>query len=149
MRQILYSLFFILSIAAALAVLVIGIMPFWVGMIMFIGVQLWLKYVFDLIYNYKVAKLDAQSELNTAKELASQIATIECPCGEYNASEFLYINKDNVFKCPKCNRDFKVDIEFKSVLLTDIFDPNETMRVTFEKLNKDLELNENIINNGS
>lgn len=82
----------------------------------------------------------SEAELILQDIIETQTCSINCPCGKNTMSVPLFINKDNLFKCDKCNGSFRVDIEYQPIIVTEQLNLN----TVFEALkNKELEYNIN------
>ena len=79
---------------------------------------------------YKSFRIDADKKDNAAVEeqfneiLSLCSASFECPCTRYTFTEELFMNADNVFKCPTCGSNVKVNINVSPILQTDVLADN-------------------------
>jgi len=61
----------------------------------------------------------AEFEQNMDNVLALSHASGECPCNNHVFEEEVFINSENIHRCPKCNNNIKLDTNLRAVLLTD------------------------------
>lgn len=61
-----------------------------------------------------------QNELETERLdiLSRNNVTFQCPCGNKEFNEVVYIAQDNIFECDKCNQLIKADINITPTVVT-------------------------------
>jgi hypothetical protein len=79
-----------------------------------------MQILFYNIYRTIVTFLMSKMDLEKIKELSMQGCELSCPCDK-TIKNFIPIrlNQDNSYKCLECNKNVKVDLEFKSFLQTE------------------------------
>lgn len=102
-----------------------------------------LSLIVQFLYFYFRKQSSTKDQVNEAELILQEIidlqtSNVNCPCGKNIMSVPLFINKENIFKCDKCNSSFRVDIEYQPVVITEQVNLNNV----FEALrNKELEYN--------
>ena len=120
MKQIISSIGITLAISTGFAFGVKNIFDFWPAFVLITTLQVFGFFVwntYQLHQNTKQQLID-QKEIEELENL--QYATVECPCGNYNSIEQIFISGDNIFDCPSCKSRFKVDVDLVPMLVTDI-----------------------------
>lgn len=79
-----------------------------------------MQILFYNIYKTIVIFLTSKIDLEKIKELSMQGCELACPCDK-SIKNFIPIrlNQDNSYRCLECNKNVKVDLEFKSFLQTE------------------------------
>lgn len=65
----------------------------------------------DALYSEFEATIDNLLSLNRV--------SVECPCTNHIFDEEIFINADNVHRCPKCGNSIKLDVQISAVLQTE------------------------------
>lgn len=63
--------------------------------------------------------LYAEFETNIDDLLSLSRVSVECVCTNHVFNEEVFMNSDNIHKCPKCNNNIKLDPQIRAVLQTD------------------------------
>lgn len=63
--------------------------------------------------------LYAEFETNIDDLLSLSRVSVECVCTNHVFNEEVFMNSDNIHKCPKCNNNIKLDPQIQAVLQTD------------------------------
>ena len=63
--------------------------------------------------------LYAEFETNIDDPLSLSRVSVECVCTNHVFNEEVFMNSDNIHKCPKCNNNIKLDPQIRAVLQTD------------------------------
>lgn len=58
-------------------------------------------------------------ESNIDGLLSLSRVSVECPCANHVFEEEVFLNSDNIYRCPKCNNSIKLDAQVRAVLQTD------------------------------
>lgn len=58
-------------------------------------------------------------EMNMDEILSLSQVSVSCPCDNHVFNEEVFMNTDNLHRCPKCNNLFKLDTQVRAVLQTD------------------------------
>jgi hypothetical protein len=93
-------------------------------------------------YNdYKIRRTNNEQEqiLNERLDILSRnLVKFDCPCSKNVFEEIVYVSNDNnVFECPQCQQQIKVDITLTPIVVTKIIDIQNTL----EKI-KELDISE-------
>ena len=83
-------------------------------------IQLAFFYFFNTVYTNKVLLRAMELKNNELKTLSKSQATVICPCNERSAQSVdLSVSEDTIYKCEKCDKNVKAEINVKTVLTTD------------------------------
>ena len=63
--------------------------------------------------------LYSEFETNLDNLLELSRVSVECPCTNHVFEEEVFMNSDNIHRCPKCNNNIKLDAQISAVLQTD------------------------------
>jgi len=77
-------------------------------------------YIGNTIYNNRLVEKAELIRLDQLKEASKQIVTIECPCGDKTLQDVVIrFDQDNIYKCNKCNKNIKANIDIKPAVTTE------------------------------
>lgn len=92
--------------------------------------------------DYKIKEFNNQQEqiLNERLDILSRnFVKFDCPCGKYAFEEIVYVGNDNIFSCPECQQQIKVDVTLTPIIVTKIIDIQNTINQI-----KELDISEEI-----
>jgi hypothetical protein len=113
------SLFITSFVSALFAYGLSEFISFWNTFAIVTGIQF---VVFWAINSRKQLDRDviySEFETNMDQILALSNVSVECPCNNHVFEEEVFVNSENIHRCPKCNNNFKLDTTVRAVLLTD------------------------------
>lgn len=113
------SLFITSFVSALFAYGLSEFISFWNTFAIVTGIQF---VVFWVINSRKQLDRDviySEFETNMDQILALSNVSVECPCNNHVFEEEVFVNSENIHRCPKCNNNFKLDTTVRAVLLTD------------------------------
>jgi hypothetical protein len=115
--KVIISLSTILLISAGIGYILEGFLNgFWRGFIASLICHFLTIVIINSISRKRNAVAQLESILNDMIEL--QTVKIVCPCGKGSFDQPLFLNKDNVFECNVCGNEFRVDMDYETVLQT-------------------------------
>lgn len=127
-KQIVLSIIITSIVSAAVAFGVSKFLGFWQAFSLVFVLQLLLFY---FINNRSIFKQQLEMErlLNERYDtLSKNVVMFECPCGQNTFEEVIYINGENVFGCPKCNNDIKLNVAMSPTLVTNPVDLEKALQ---------------------
>ena len=123
MNSILKKLLISLSITALISVgLGYALAPLlgtWLNAFIFSFI---LQVVGNFYYSdYKIRQIGRETEAlyNERLDILSRnLVKFECPCGNNQFEEIIYVGQDNTFTCDKCDQTIRADINIVPVIIT-------------------------------
>lgn len=83
-------------------------------------------------YNdYKIRQTNNEQEqiLNERLDILSRnLVKFDCPCGKNAFEEIVYVGSENIFECPQCDQQIKVDVTLTPIIVTKIIDIQNTIQ---------------------
>jgi len=145
-KSIFVAIFVLLLLSAGIAYGLKELLTFWSGFCLAVVTQFILIYLWLTHQYFKLERLNRNNSEEIEKILEQQTALVECPCGKYTAKEVLFVTGDNIFDCPECKNQFRVNIDLTPVLITN---PISAERIFSElqaqaEAQKERELSDNI-----
>jgi len=112
----------ILITAAVSALFAFGLtefIGFWNTFSLATGIQFIAFWVVNSRQQLDRDALYGEFEANIDGLLALSRVSVECPCTNHVFTEEVFMNSDNIHRCPKCNNSVKLDAQVRAVLQTD------------------------------
>ena len=138
-RKLIISILVTTLISIGIGFALAPILGFWQSCLLGLIVQI----VGNWFYNdYKIRETNNKQEaiLNERLDILSRnYVKFDCPCGKNVFEEVVYVGNDNVFGCPQCQQQIKVDVTLTPIIVTKIID----IQSTIEKI-KELDIPEEI-----
>jgi hypothetical protein len=103
-----------------------SIVGFWQAFAIAAGLQI----IIALIY--KSFRIEQQSSSSNDVEqqfndlLSLSTISFTCPCSKYTFTEEVFAGTVNIFKCPECNSNVKVNLNASTVLQTNVLNTDIT-----------------------
>ncbi len=113
------SLLITAAVAALFAFGLQEFIGFWNTFSLTIGIQFIVFWVINSRQQLDKDTLYSEFETNLDSILELSRVSVECPCGNYVFKEEVFMNSDNIYRCPKCNNNIKLDAQIRAVLQTD------------------------------
>lgn len=113
------SLLITAAVAALFAFGLEEFIGFWNTFSLTIGIQFIVFWVINSRQQLDKDTLYSEFETNLDSILELSRVSVECPCGNYVFKEEVFMNSDNIYRCPKCNNNIKLDAQIRAVLQTD------------------------------
>jgi hypothetical protein len=113
------SLFITSFVSALFAFGLTEFISFWNTFAIVTGVQF---IVFWMINSRKHLDKDvifSEFEQNMDEILSLSQVAVSCPCDNHVFEEEVFVNSENIHRCPKCNNNIKLDTQIRAVLQTD------------------------------
>lgn len=92
---------------------------FWNTFSLVTGVQFITFWIINSRQQLDKEALYGEFETNLDSLLALSRVSVECPCTNHVFTEEVFMNSDNIHRCPKCNNNIKLDAQIRAVLQTD------------------------------
>lgn len=92
---------------------------FWNTFSLVTGVQFITFWIINSRQQLDRDALYGEFETNLDNLLALSRVSVECPCTNHVFTEEVFMNSDNIHRCPKCNNNIKLDAQIRAVLQTD------------------------------
>jgi len=92
---------------------------FWNTFSLVTGVQFITFWIINSRQQLDKEALYGEFETNLDSLLALSRVSVECPCTNHVFTEEVFMNSDNIHRCPKCNNNVKLDAQIRAVLQTD------------------------------
>lgn len=92
---------------------------FWNTFSLVTGVQFITFWIINSHQQIDREALYSEFETNLDSLLALSRVSVECPCTNHVFTEEVFMNSDNIHRCPKCNNNVKLDAQIRTVLQTD------------------------------
>ncbi|MDB4430310.1 hypothetical protein N9273_00655 [bacterium] len=112
------SLFITAAVSALFAFGLEQFIGFWNTFSLTTGIQF---IVFWVINSHKELDKDTiygEFETNIDQILSLSRVAVECPCTNHVFNEEVFLNSENIHRCPKCNNSVKLDAQVSAVLQT-------------------------------
>lgn len=70
-------------------------------------------------YRIKQTTKETEAIYNERLEILSRnLVKFDCPCGDSQFEEIIYVGLDNTFTCSKCNQTVRADVSITPVIIT-------------------------------
>ena len=92
---------------------------FWKVFALTTAVQFVVFWVLNTRFTVDKDKLYAEFEESFEGVLNMSRVAVDCPCNQHVFEEEVFVNGDNIHRCPKCKNNIKLDCPIRAVLLTD------------------------------
>jgi len=92
---------------------------FWNTFSLVTGVQFITFWIINSRQQLDKDALYSEFETNLDSLLALSRVSVECPCTNHVFTEEVFMNSDNIHRCPKCNNNIKLDAQIRAVLQTE------------------------------
>jgi len=92
---------------------------FWNTFSLVTGVQFITFWIINSRQQLDKEVLYGEFETNLDSLLALSRVSVECPCTNHVFTEEVFMNSDNIHRCPKCNNNIKLDAQIRAVLQTE------------------------------
>lgn len=112
----------ILITAAVSALFAFGLeqfVGFWNTFSLVSGIQFITFWIINSRQQIDKDTLYAEFETNIDDLLSLSRVSVECVCTNHVFNEEVFMNSDNIHRCPKCNNNIKLDPQLRAVLQTD------------------------------
>jgi predicted membrane protein len=116
-QKVLFSLLVTLIVSGLLAFLFAN---HWV-IVFFLSftLQILFFYIGNTIYENKLIEKAERIRTEQIKEATKLVATVECPCGEhFKQDTVIRFDEELTYKCDKCDKIIKLNVDVKPVLTT-------------------------------
>jgi len=113
------SLLITTAVAALFAFGLKEFVGFWNTFSLTIGIQFIVFWVINSRQQLDKDALYSEFETNLDNLLALSRVSVECPCTNHIFEEEVFMNSDNIHRCPKCNNSIKIDAQVRAILQTD------------------------------
>lgn len=100
---------------------------FWRCFALVTGVQFVVFWIINTRFQVDKDKLYAEFDENFEGILNLSRVAVDCPCNQHVFEEEVFINSDNIHRCPKCKNKIKLDCPIRAVLLTDPGEVTDTL----------------------
>ena len=100
---------------------------FWKSFSFVTGVQFVAFWVINTRFTVDKDKLYAEFEESFEGVLNMSRMAVDCPCNQHVFEEEIFVNGDNIHRCPKCKNSIKLDTTVRAVLLTDPGEVTDTL----------------------
>jgi Zn finger protein HypA/HybF involved in hydrogenase expression len=115
LRLLTFSLGITLLISSGIGFVLKDVIGFWQGFVGAVIAQFLGFYFLSLKKNES-----KEQETNLSEEIINlQTIPISCPCGKNTFTGPVFYNTENSFLCEKCGSQFKVELNYETVLLTE------------------------------
>lgn len=92
---------------------------FWKTFSLVTGVQFIFFWIVNARFQVDKDKVYNEFEENVDNILNMSRMAVDCPCNQHVFEEEVFVNGDNIHRCPKCKNNIKLDTTVRAVLLTD------------------------------
>ena len=92
---------------------------FWNTFSLVTGVQFITFWIVNSRQQLDKDALYSEFETNIDGLLSLSRVSVECPCTNHVFTEEVFMNSDNIHRCPKCNNNIKLDAQIRAVLQTE------------------------------
>ena len=92
---------------------------FWKTFSLVTGIQFVAFWIINTRFQVDRDAMYAEFEENIEGVLNMSRLAVECPCNQHVFEEEVFVNGDNIHRCPKCNNNIKLGTTVRAVLLTD------------------------------
>lgn len=113
------SLLITVVVAALFAFGLEEFIGFWNTFSLAIGIQFIVFWVINSRQQLDKDALYSEFEANLDNLLALSRVSVECPCTNHVFEEEVFMNSDNIHRCPKCNNSIKIDVQARAILQTE------------------------------
>ena len=120
----------LLTTAAVSALFAYGLSQwaeFWKTFALVTGIQFLVFWIINSRFQVDRDKLYAEFEESIEGVLNMSRVAVDCPCNNHVFEEEVFVNADNVHRCPKCKNQVKLDCPIRAVLQTDPDDVTPTL----------------------
>lgn len=112
----------LLTTAAVSALFAYGLFEwvgFWHTFSLVTGIQFLVFWVINSRTQFDKDRIYSEFEQNIEGVLNMSRMAVDCPCNQHVFEEEVFVNGDNVHRCPKCRNQIKLDTTVRAVLMTD------------------------------
>ena len=112
----------ILITAAVSALFAFGLVQFvgfWNTFSLVTGIQFITFWISNSRQQIDKESLYDEFETNIDGLLSLSRVSVECVCANHIFNEEIFMNSNNIYRCPKCNNNIKLDPQIRAVLQTD------------------------------
>jgi hypothetical protein len=113
------SLFITSFVSALFAFGLTEFISFWNTFAIVTGTQFIVFWVINSRKQLDKDVIFSEFETNMDEILSLSQVAVECPCGNHVFEEEVFVNSENIHRCPKCNNNIKLDTQIRAVLQTD------------------------------
>ena len=92
---------------------------FWKTFALVTGIQFIIFWLLNSRFQIDKEKVYSEFEQNVEGILNMSRMAVECPCNQHVFEEEVFVNSDNLHRCPKCKNMIKLDTTVRAVLQTD------------------------------
>tara|TARA_E500000318_G_C3463717_1_gene173708 strand:+ start:292 stop:660 length:369 start_codon:yes stop_codon:yes gene_type:complete len=92
---------------------------FWNTFSLVTGIQFVTFWIINSRQQIDKDSLYSEFETNIDDLLALSRVSVECPCTNHVFNEEVFMNSDNIHRCPKCNNNIKLDAQVRAILQTE------------------------------
>ena len=92
---------------------------FWKIFALVTGIQFIVFWLINSRFQLDKDKVYSEFEENIEGVLNMSRMAVDCPCNQHVFEEEVFVNGDNVHRCPKCKNQIKLDTTVRAVLMTD------------------------------
>lgn len=120
----------LITTAAVSALVAYGLsqwVEFWRVFALTTAVQFVVFWVLNTRFTVDKDKLYAEFEESFEGVLNMSRVAVDCPCNQHVFEEEVFVNGDNIHRCPKCKNNIKLDCPIRAVLLTDPGEVTDTL----------------------
>jgi hypothetical protein len=120
----------IITTVAVSALIAYGLtqwVDFWKSFSLVTGIQFVAFWIINTRFQVDKDKLYAEFDENFEGILNMSRAAVNCPCNQHVFEEEVFVNGDNIHRCPKCRNNIKLDCPIRAVLLTDPGEVTDTL----------------------
>mgnify|MGYP003118701493 FL=1 len=100
---------------------------FWKSFSFVTGIQFVTFWIINTRFTVDKDKLYADFEESFEGVLNMSRMAVDCPCNQHVFEEEIFVNGDNIHRCPKCKNNIKLDTTVRAVLLTDPGEVTDTL----------------------
>lgn len=113
------SLFITAAVSSLFAYGLMEFLSFWNIFSLATGIQFIIFWVINSRQQLDKEVIYREFEESVDSLLALSSVSVSCPCGNHSFQEEVFMNSDNIYRCPKCNNSVKLDAQVTAVLQTD------------------------------
>ena len=91
------------------------------------GVQIIIFWIINSRFQVDKDAMYREFEENIEGVLNMSRMAVDCPCNQHVFEEEVFVNGDNIHRCPKCKNQIKLDPQVRAVLVTDPADVTDSL----------------------
>lgn len=106
-------------VSALFAFGLVQFVGFWNTFSLVTGIQFITFWISNSRQQIDKESLYDEFEANIDGLLSLSRVSVECVCANHVFNEEIFMNSNNIYRCPKCNNNIKLDPQIRAVLQTD------------------------------